>query len=153
MNRGIEDTEPDLIEKDLDAREMWEASHMECKGSFSDVVFQMSPDTARMIKKIRRDVLAPLVERIVSDDSLWDLERGHDNGIFVTKFSGMVLDQREFFRLAEQGAKKQRYNINTDEFDSMTYADIISGRQYNTPEARPRSFVVSRPNRTAEWVS
>ncbi len=153
MNRGIEDTEPDLIEKDLDAREMWEASHMECKGSFSDVVFQMVPNTDRIIKNIRRDALAPLIERIVNDDTLWDLERGHDNGIFATRFSGMVLDQREFFRLAEQGAKKQRYNISTDEFDSMTYADIISGRQYNTPEARPRRVVVSRPNRPAEWVS
>jgi hypothetical protein len=153
MNRGIEDAEQDLIEQDLEAREMWEASHAECKAAFSEVIFQMGSNSDRMLKNLRRDALAPLIERIVNDESLWELEHGHDNGIYVTKFSGMVLDRREFFRLAEQGAKKQRYNISTDEFDSMTYADIIAGRQYNTPEARPRRVLVSRPNRPTEWVS
>lgn len=134
MNRGIEDTEDDLIEQDLDAREMWDASSKECKYTITDRVLHFGIDTDNALKAARRNALAPLVDHIVNDSSLWQLEVGPDAGSFTTRFTGMVLDQREFFRIAEQGARKKRYNINIDEFVREMETEIVDSVAYSAPE-------------------
>lgn len=132
MNQGIEDTEDDLIEQDLDAREMWGASSKECKYTITDRVFHFGIDTDNALKAARRNALAPLVDHIVNDSSLWQLETDPEAGSVTTRFTGMVLDQREFFRIAEQGARKKRYNINIDEFVQEMERDVVDSMVYTT---------------------
>lgn len=139
MNRGLDNDilEEDLIEEDLDARRMWDASSKECKATFSAHMMDMGVENnERLMKNLRRSALAPLLERIVDDDSLWQIEDHFGNDIRTTRFTGMILDQREFFRIAEQGARKKRYNINIDEFVREMETEVVDSMAYQIPQVR-----------------
>jgi len=156
MNRGLDNDilEEDLIEDDLDARRMWDASSKECKATFSAHMMDMGTENSeRIMKNLRRSALAPLLKRIVDDDSLWQIETHFDNDIRTTRFTGMVLDQREFFRIAEQGAKKKRYNINLDEFVREIETELVVGGGVTVPPPIRSENNFRRPFRLQDGFS